>query len=166
MGGGVADATVTEQAYRLGGLIAEHGWVLLNGGRDCGVMDASARGAREAGGLVVGVLPDDDLERASEHLDIPILTGMGHGRNYVNVLSSRVVVALPGKAGTLSEVALALATRRPVVLLGMDGGGMLDDFRREGLLFDAATPEEAVALVERLLAADGDRGSTPTGDRG
>ncbi len=175
MGGGVADAAVTEQAYRLGGLIAEHGWVLLNGGRDCGVMDASARGAREAGGLVVGVLPDDDLERASEHLDIPILTGMGHGRNYVNVLSSRVVVALPGKVGTLSEVALALAARRPVVLLGMDGGGALgvgmlgvgtlDDFRGEGLLFDAATPEEAVALVERLLATGDDRGAARAGGR-
>ena len=108
MGGGRAEAQTLDAAYRLGKLIAREGWVLLNGGRAAGVMEASARGASEEGGLTIGILPDDRPGRASEYIDIPILTGIGDARNYVNVLSSDVVVACPGRAGTLSEIALAL----------------------------------------------------------
>ena len=70
MGGGEADQATEDLAYRMGAAIAREGWVLLNGGRAVGVMDASARGAREAGGLVVGVLPDNDTAQVSEHVDI------------------------------------------------------------------------------------------------
>ncbi|GAB4279089.1 MAG: hypothetical protein Kow0056_12030 [Coriobacteriia bacterium] len=153
MGGGEADATTTELAYEMGAAIAREGWVLLNGGRACGVMDASARGAREAGGLVVGVLPDSDKSRASEHLDIAVVTDMGYGRNYVNVLSSDVVVALPGRAGTLSEIALSLSIRKPVVVVGFELGSAFDRFREEGLLVFVDTPEEAIREVKRLLGA-------------
>ena len=153
MGGGQAEPQILEAAHRLGGLIAEKGWVLLNGGRAAGVMGASARGASERGGLCVGVLPDDEPGRASQYIDIPILTGMGDARNYVNVLSSDVVVACPGRAGTLSEVALALKNRRPVVLLDFDVGPAFDGYREEGLLFSVGTPEEAVHRIEEILAA-------------
>src|SRR5450759_5193289 len=95
------DAALLALARELGAAIAGEGWVLLNGGRGGGVMDASAEGASLAGGLVVGVLPDDDTESASRHLDIPIRTGLGDARNAVNVLSSDVVIALRGGAGTL-----------------------------------------------------------------
>ncbi|MRR12141.1 DNA-binding protein, partial [bacterium] len=88
MGGGTVDADTMECARELGALIAHEGWVLLNGGRDCGVMAASASGAREAGGTVVGVLPDESAVRATPDLDIAILTGMGDARNVINVLSS------------------------------------------------------------------------------
>ena len=155
MGGGEADAAATDLAYRMGVLIASEGWVLLNGGRASGVMDASARGAREAGGLVVGVLPDCDTSQASAHLDVPIVTDLGYGRNYVNVLSSRVVVALPGRAGTLSEIALALSIRRPVVLVGFDPGDGFDEFRESGLLISADSPEDAVGTIRRLLSKGG-----------
>jgi len=79
MGGGEADERTRDLAYRIGALIAREGWVLLNGGRDEGVMEASAKGARDAGGLTVGVLPDRDTSRASEYIDVPIVTDMGHG---------------------------------------------------------------------------------------
>ena len=69
-----ASESALRHAYALGQLIAQEGWILLNGGRNCGVMDASARGAKEANGLVVGILPDTDMRRTSQYVDIPILT--------------------------------------------------------------------------------------------
>lgn len=153
MGGGTADARTLAHAHALGRLIAERGWVLLNGGRACGVMDASAAGAREAGGLTVGVLPDEDAAGASENIDVPVLTGFGDGRNVVNVLSSRVVVACRGEAGTLSEVALALRAGRPVVALDFPLGDSFARWEHEGRLVRAGTPEAAVAAVERFLEA-------------
>jgi uncharacterized protein (TIGR00725 family) len=155
MGGGEADAATTDLAYRMGTLIAGEGWVLLNGGRAAGVMDASARGAREAGGLIVGVLPDADTSRASEHIDVPIVTDMGYGRNYVNVLSSDVVVALPGRAGTLSEIALALSISKTVVLVGFDPGEGFSEFRESGLLIDTDSPEAAICHIRTILEKAG-----------
>ncbi|GAB4281495.1 MAG: hypothetical protein Kow0067_00940 [Coriobacteriia bacterium] len=152
MGSGrMLSAEAERTAEDLGRLIAENGWVLLTGGRAAGVMDACSRGAAHAGGLVVGVLPDEDPVRSSRWVDVPICTGMGDARNAVNALSSRVVVALPGGAGTLSEVALALKAGRVVIALGWDPG---DAMRAAGgrLLRSAATPEEAVALIVEELA--------------
>ena len=151
MGGGRVGGRELEAAHRLGGLIARQGWVLLNGGRAAGIMEASAKGAREQGGLTIGILPDAQPGRASEYIDIPILTGIGDARNYVNVLSSDVVVACPGRAGTLSEIALALKNGRRVVLLNFDVGQAFDGYREEGLLFDVETPEEAIEKIEELL---------------
>lgn len=151
MGGGVADAATSANARELGRLIAERGWVLLNGGRDCGVMDASAAGARQAGGLTVGILPDEDDRRASPHIDIPVVTGLGDARNAVNALSGRVMVACRGGPGTLSEIALALKAGRPVVALDFPLGGAFAEHERAGRIVHAATPAEAVAQVERLL---------------
>jgi hypothetical protein len=151
MGGGEVDGPTADLAYRMGALIAREGWVLLNGGRDAGVMDASARGAHDEGGLTVGVLPDADTSRASRHIDIPLVTDLGYGRNYVNVLSSRVVVALSGRAGTLSEIALALSIKRKVVLVGFDPGPAFEQFREEGLLVHADDPEHAVELIRAEL---------------
>lgn len=141
------------RAFTLGRLIAEAGWVLLTGGRDEGVMDAASRGARQAGGLVLGILPDDGPGNASEHLDVAVYTGMGDARNVVNVLSSRIVIALPGGAGTLSEVAHALNAGRPVITCGWDPGDVL---RRAGglLLHVTDSPEEAVSKARLLLAED------------
>jgi len=151
MGGAFADAEALQMAREIGRAIADHGWVLLNGGRAAGVMDASAQAATEAGGLVIGVLPDCDDSRASEHLAIHIRTGIGDARNLVNVLSCDVVVALAGEAGTLSEVALALKNDRPVVCLGFDPGSVLERYARSGLMRTAATSAEAIRMVEEAL---------------
>lgn len=105
------------QAVELGTLIAQSGWVLLTGGRNIGVMDAASKGARQAGGLTVGVLPSENKEGASEYLDIPICTGMGSARNNINILSSDVIVACGSGTGTTSEIMLALKAEKPLVLL-------------------------------------------------
>lgn len=151
MGGAVCSEDTARTAREIGRLIAEQGWVLLNGGRDAGVMAASARGASEAGGLVVGILPCDDSDGASPHVDVAIPTGMGDARNVINVLASDVVVALPGGAGTLSEIALALKSGKTVIALDFALGQAFSRYHDSGQLVDAATAPEAIALVRRAL---------------
>jgi len=151
MGGAVVDETTLRHAHELGRLIAENGHVLLNGGRDAGVMAASARGAREAGGLVVGILPGDTTDGVAPCVDIAIPTGMGDARNAINILASHVVIALPGSAGTISEVALALKSGRPVVTVGFPLAHVFAVHYEQNLAFDAQNPEEAIELAERLL---------------
>lgn len=145
------DAALLALARELGAAIADEGWVLLNGGRDSGVMDASAEGAALAGGLVVGILPDGDTRGASRHLDIPIRTGLGEARNEVNVLSSDVVVAMQGGAGTLSEVALALKAGRAVIALDFDPGTGFAAYVASGHLQSAASIAETIALARAAL---------------
>lgn len=151
MGGGRADGHQTQMAYRLGQLIAAEGWVLLNGGRRAGIMEASARGAREQGGITIGILPDDNTTCLSPHIQIPILTGMGSARNYINALSSHVMVACAGGAGTLSEVALALKHGRPVILMGMAVSDLFSVYKERGRLKEVARPEEAIREIKFFL---------------
>lgn len=151
LGGGYADTDTYESARALGEAIAREGWVLLNGGRDAGVMAASARGANKAGGTVIGVLPGHSRDGASPDLTFAIMTGMGDGRNLINVLTSDVVIAMPGGAGTASEVALAMKNNKPVVLFGFGVGAWADRFRAAGKAIDANTVDEAVAAVKSLL---------------
>jgi uncharacterized protein (TIGR00725 family) len=122
--GGAQFVTNDEEkyAYQIGKIIALEGWVLLNGGRSSGVMEATAKGARENGGITVGVLPTENASSASQYIDIPIITGMGLARNVINILSSDIVIALPGRAGTISEIALALSHGKQVILFRFEVG--------------------------------------------
>ncbi|HEY8391972.1 MAG TPA: TIGR00725 family protein [Capillibacterium sp.] len=151
MGGGEgASPEVCELAYKLGGLIADQGWVLLNGGWGVGVMDASARGAKEHNGLTVGILPDRNKELASAYIDIPIVTGMGDGRNFINILSSDIVVALPGRSGTISEIALALKNGKNVILLNFPLGDLFVEYQKAGIMVSVNKPEEVIATIKKL----------------
>ncbi|GBF32421.1 hypothetical protein DCCM_0615 [Desulfocucumis palustris] len=149
--GAAATPEDCQMAYNLGKLIAGEGWVLLNGGRPAGVMEASARGAREKGGLTVGVLPGTGGDQASPYIDIAIVTGMGDARNNINVLSSDIIVALPGGAGTISEIALALKNGKRVILLKFDTGTLFNKYRDLKQLIIAGTPEEAVPIIKKEL---------------
>jgi uncharacterized protein (TIGR00725 family) len=118
--GANATAIDLENAYQLGKLIAEAGWVLLTGGRNQGVMDAASKGAKAANGLTIGILPSSDVNTASDAVDIAIVTDLGNARNNINVLSSDVVIACGMGAGTASEIALALKVNKKVILLNND----------------------------------------------
>ncbi len=109
-----------ELAFDLGKALAENGWIVLTGGRSFGVMDAAMKGAHEADGLTIGVLPNDNAVNSSDHADIKILTGLGSARNMINVLSSHIIVVIGMAAGTASEVALALKSNKKVILLNQD----------------------------------------------
>lgn len=115
--GDKATAADLQNAYQLGELIAQQGWVLLTGGRNVGVMDAASQGAKAVNGLTIGILPTDDTNAISETVDIAIITDMGNARNNINVLSSNVVIACGMGAGTASEIALALKGNKKVILL-------------------------------------------------
>ncbi len=160
IGGSSASAEVTAQAHELGALIAQRGWILLNGGRNVGVMAASAEGAKRAGGTVVGILPQATPAQASPHLDIAICTDMGDARNVINVLSSDVIIACPGELGTLSEIVFALKRDKPVILLGFTlNDPPFQPYVRNGQLTSVAAPQEAVGLAAAKLADDTRTGS-------
>jgi uncharacterized protein (TIGR00725 family) len=137
VGGGECSPEVREMARRLGRLLAERGHVLLCGGLG-GVMEAVCCGARDAGGLTVGIVPGDGCE-ANRCVDITIATGMGHARNVIIVKSADAIIALPGEHGTLSEIALALKMGKRVI--------SLKSWEIPGAM-KAETPEEAVRLLE------------------
>ena len=137
----------------LGELIAREGWNVLSGGRDAGVMRAVNEGAkRVAGSLTVGILPSPEDDVASG-IDVVVVTDLGNARNNVIVLSADVVVACGVDGpGTASEVALALKNGKPVILLAAEETAVAF-FRRigKGKILKAATPQEAVELIHRVL---------------
>lgn len=143
-------------ARKLGRLIAENGWVLITGGRNAGVMKAANEGAKEAGGLTIGILPNADAE-VSPAVDVAIVTDTGQARNNIIVLSADVVVACGvDGAGTASEVALALKNGKHVILLGASEEAKAF-FRTVGndRVRVAASPEEAVGtIIEQLNLRD------------
>lgn len=101
-------------AEEVGHGLADAGAIVINGGGG-GVMAAASRGASAAGGLVVGILPGDDRGAANEWVGVALTTGLGELRNGLIVRTADAVLAVGGAYGTLSEVALALATDVPVV---------------------------------------------------
>lgn len=135
----------TENQYKLaeeiGRAVAGEGWVLINGGLS-GVMEASAKGANEAGGTVVGVLPTSRASDANPYVAIPIVTNMGHARNVIIVQSADACVAVGGGEGTLSEIAIALKVGKLAV--------GLDTWDIPGVV-KATTAEEAVEAIKSSL---------------
>ena len=131
--------------------------MLLCGGLG-GVMEAASRGAARAGGTVVGLLPASRGATPMTRVGIPIVTGMDQARNVILVRSSDAVIAIGGRYGTLSEIALALKLERPVVGLGTWRLAQPDG--RRVPLPRARTPEEAVARALRAArrAGGGGRG--------
>lgn len=115
-----AIASDLQNAYELGSLIAQEGWILLSGGRNAGVMDAANKGAKSADGLTLGILPRNEQDSICDEVDIAIFTDMGNARNNINVLSSNVIIACGMGAGTASEIALAVKANQPVILLTED----------------------------------------------
>lgn len=114
IGAGDADTGTCREAHAVGRCVAERGGVVVCGGLG-GVMEAACRGAAEAGGVAVAILPGSDEGAANPWATVIIPTGLGHARNVLVVQAGRAVVALPGAMGTLSEVSIALKIGRPVV---------------------------------------------------
>ncbi len=116
IGAGKCSKKLRDQAYAVGRSIAEQGAVLVCGGLK-GVMEASAHGAKDAGGVTVGIIPGNDKSGANAYIDIVIPTGIGEARNVLVVQTSDAVVSLHGKYGTISEMAFCLKLGRPLVSL-------------------------------------------------
>jgi uncharacterized protein (TIGR00725 family) len=141
-----------EAARRVGQLVAGAGWVTLTGGWNAGVMDAASHGAREAGGLTVGLLPGRDAEGASPGVEVVIPTGLGEARNNLVVLASDALVCCGMSAGTASEAALALRAGKPLVLVAPapETAAFLRSLRR-GEPIAVADAEAAIVALKQLL---------------
>ena len=159
--GGTLSDKIEEQARALGRLAVDAGFRVVSGGRD-GVMHAASRGARDSEqyreGDVIAIIPGYDADEASPAADIVIPTGLGHARNVLVVATADVVIAVAGKAGTLSEIALAWKLGKPVIALATTGGwahrlaGEAIDDRPHGVVLDARSPAEAIASAQKTLA--------------
>ncbi|HYT05773.1 MAG TPA: TIGR00725 family protein [Gemmatimonadales bacterium] len=136
VGGSTCSTEEAEWAAAVGRLLATAGAVLLCGGLG-GVMEAAARGARQAGGLTVGILPGSDPADANPHIDVALPTGMGEMRNALLVRAAGAVIAIGGGWGTLSEIALAQRIQTPVV-------GLHDAFTSALDMPRVQRPEDAV----------------------
>jgi uncharacterized protein (TIGR00725 family) len=144
IGTGEASAEQYEQARELGRLAAERGGLVLCGGRG-GVMEAAARGASEAGGVAIGILPDEDRHEANPYLTYSLVSGIGQARNLAVACSGEVVIAVGGGYGTLSEIGLARRFGRPVVAL--------HSWELPGHVIAAGSPDEAVEAAFELLGS-------------
>jgi uncharacterized protein (TIGR00725 family) len=138
IGGGEINPETASLAREVGREAAARGAVLLCGGLG-GVMAAAAQGAKEAGGVSIGILPDGDRRRANPYLTYTIATNLGHARNVLLAHSADALIAVDGGYGTISEAAIALKLDKPVIALNVTWD--LPGLKR------ATTPAEAVALA-------------------
>ncbi len=145
VGAAESSSSISKIAREVGREVASRGAVLVCGGRG-GVMEEASRGARENGGVVVGILPGNDRREGNPYLSFSIPTGMGEARNALIARASDGLVAVSGGYGTLSEIALALKMGKPVV--GIRSWETLIDqnFKK------ADSPEEAVIGLLKVLS--------------
>ncbi|MBT9314187.1 SLOG cluster 4 domain-containing protein [Leptothoe spongobia] len=147
-------------AHKLGKAIAQQGWVLLTGGRPAGIMEAASAGAASVGGIVLGILPDEQGNQVASGVTLPIVTGMGSARNTINILSSHGIIACGLGLGTVSEISLALKAQKSVVL--MPNNPLAKDF------FNALAPgqfhmtNDVNSCIEHLKSGLSQKFSTPT----
>src|SRR5678815_5953770 len=145
VGAGAPDTRVAALAEEVGRLLARSGAVVVCGGLG-GVMEAACRGAKSEGGTTVGILPGTDRSDANPWVDVAIPTGLGEARNALVVRAADVLIAVGGEYGTLSEIALALKTGKPVV--GIDTW----ELSRSGIARrDIVRAETAAEAVEHAL---------------
>jgi uncharacterized protein (TIGR00725 family) len=141
IGAGACGSEVRVLAEAVGREVAKRGAILICGGLG-GVMEAAACGAKQEGGVTLGILPGAKREEANLWIDITVVSGMGHARNALIAQSSDALIAVSGEYGTLSEIALGLKMGKPVIVL--EPGWKIKGVYR------AKTPEEAVELAFKL----------------
>jgi hypothetical protein len=154
IGKGAHDEELTPLAEEVGRRLAEAGAVVVCGGRG-GVMEAAARGARQAGGQVIGILPGADPAEANPEITHVVATGIGHARNLAVVASGDAVVAIGGEWGTLAEIGFARRLGRTVVALrswSLDGSGAMQGAPGVEVVRD---PAAAVDLAVREASRAG-----------
>ena len=149
-------------SYKMGYLVAVEGWLLICGGRD-GVMEHASKGAKEAGGVTVGILPSLSMDDANEYVDVPITTGLGMGmRSELMIQTVDAIVMIGGKNGTLKELSAAYMNCKPIVIIRGTGEfadsiqnilyeGKYLDTRKNVEIHFADSPEEAIPILKSSL---------------
>jgi hypothetical protein len=147
IGGSDASPQIAGLAEEVGREIARRGAALVCGGMG-GVMEAACKGASEAGGLTIGILPGDSRRDANHYVQIPIVTGIGYARNVAVVKTSQAVIAIDGSYGTLTEIGYALQAGIPVIGLGT--WSMAIDNKTDDNIIIAKNAKEAVDKAMNL----------------
>lgn len=155
IGGSRCSDALGQQAELAGRLLVEAGLGIVCGG-GAGIMQAACRGAYNAGGMTVGLLPGDDPAAGNEYLRISIPTGIGQARNALVVHAGLAVLAIGGSYGTLSEIAFALRKGKPVI--GLETWQAVDGEGQAAGIEMCASVEEAVHSIVRLVQASMDSG--------
>ncbi|MFB5646068.1 MAG: TIGR00725 family protein [Nitrosopumilaceae archaeon] len=145
-------------AYETGAEVAKSGSVLITGGLE-GVMKAASHGAQDAGGITVGIIPQEDSSFANEFCDIVIPSGMGLTRDFLNALSADGIIIIGGGSGTLAEVCAGYMHKKPMVAI-KNTGGIADqyadkyvDSRERIKIIGVDSPQEAVkTILEKTTA--------------
>ena len=139
-------------AYETGMEVAKSGSVLLSGGLG-GVMKAACHGAKDGGGLTIGIIPQNDASFANEYCDIVIPSGIGLARDFLTALASDGVIIIGGASGTLSETCAAYMHKKPIVAI-KNTGGIADkyadqymDHRQQVKIIGVNSPKEAVQTL-------------------
>ena len=145
-------------AYETGAEVAKSGSVLITGGLE-GVMKAACHGAQDAGGITVGIIPQDDSSFANEYCDIVIPSGMGFTRDFLNALSADGIIIIGGGSGTLAEVCAGYMQKKPMVAIKNTGGVAAQyadkyvDSREHVKIIGVDSPQEAVkTILEKITA--------------
>lgn len=139
-------------AYETGIEVAKSGAVLISGGLG-GVMKAACHGAKDGGGLTVGIIPQNDASFANEYCDIVIPSGIGLARDFLTALAGDGVIIVGGGSGTLSETCAAYMHKKPIVAIKNTGGvaekyvDQYLDHRQQVKIIGANSPKEAVKLI-------------------
>lgn len=152
IGGSSATREEFALAEGVGRALAEAEALLICGGRS-GVMEAACKGAKEGGGLTIGVLPGGDRGEANDYVDIAIATGIGYARNAIVARAADGLIAVGGSYGTLSEIGLALGYEKPLV--GLRTWEVAREGHAEVPIARAETPEEAVRMIFERVRSDG-----------
>jgi len=156
IGASETDSITEKTSVELGRLLAKNKYIVACGGLT-GVMEAICKGAKEDGGLTIGIIPFKDKSQANPFVDIVIPVPFSQARNIVVVLTGDVVVAISGKAGTLSEICFAWIYQKPIIALTNVGGwstkmaGQRLDDRRNDKIYGASTPIEAINIINDLF---------------
>ncbi|MFQ6075211.1 MAG: TIGR00725 family protein [Candidatus Bathyarchaeia archaeon] len=151
-------------AYRVGKEVARRGAVLVTGGLG-GVMEAASKGAAEADGLVVGIIPQDEKGYANPNCDIVIPTGIGHARDFITAYAADAVVVVGGGVGTMVEACAAYLKSKPIVSVTGSGGvadriaGTYLDDRQLVRIVGEEDPRMAVEVALNLLNQRGEKGT-------
>ncbi len=154
-----------QAAYEVGSELAKRGVVVLTGGLG-GVMEAANKGAREAGGLSIGIIPQESKEHANPFCDVVIAAGIGKARDFTTAYSADAVIVVGGGVGSLIEASVAYEHARPVVTLAGSGGtadklsGTYLDDRKVLKIESAPDPKQAVDLAIRLCEHKSARANT------
>jgi uncharacterized protein (TIGR00725 family) len=162
------DKPTQKTVIALGELLAKSNYAIACGGLS-GVMEAVCKGAKNFGGLTIGIIPFKEKNFANKYVDIIIPVPFSQARNIVVVLTGDACVAVGGKAGTLSEICFAWIYEKPIIAMSNIEGWsskiasqQIDD-RRNDVIYDAKSPEDVLEKLNQVIASQKLKYQNPKG---